>query len=159
MLIPAKSHSCTFYQHDRSQITSGGMKGGAIAGRCRCWSGPHCHLRTIDRHSGQWRARDVAKQPVEGYVERATGEAQWPISPGRQTGESPLPRWTVNRAVASLDYRKSTNWNSFPAIEKKDWEARLSSLINVSMLYCFCYGFYWPTNTSFPKPGKIKVVC
>jgi len=80
----------TFYRRDRSCIDCGGAGGGAIDGRSLTPFPGDAGTPSIDRHSGQWRARNVAKRPWEG----ATMETQWPIGP-----------WMVDRGIAAHPVR------------------------------------------------------
>jgi len=145
MLIPRKSHSRveshnsrvsiqtldftrvhTFYRHDRSWIAGRDAKGGggrSPAGPQRCYQmmlGPH---RSIDIAGGD--APKTSQNGRGGLQGSTTGEAQWMIGPrttdrGIAVPHLPPPvrrRWTIGRRRGR--------------IEKKDWDWRLSSLVNI----------------------------
>jgi len=83
----------------------GGVKqGGAIAGRSPKPFPADAGTPSIDRHSGQWHARNAAKRPGEGLQGdwgAQPGKRNGRSAPGRQAGESPpTPRqmpWTISR--------------------------------------------------------------
>jgi len=110
MLIPGKSHSRveshnfrasietldvarvrTFCQHDRSWIAGGGAGGGRLPASPSTLFPADVGTPSIDRHGGQWRARNVVKRPGEGATGCATLKVPWRIGPGRRAGESPCP--------------------------------------------------------------------
>jgi len=67
---------------------------------------------SIDRHSGQRHARNVAKWPGEGgYTESTTGEVQWPSAPYDGSGNHRPP--PLDTAGQSVDV--TGGWASFMA--------------------------------------------
>ena len=67
---------------------------------------------SIDRHSGQRHARNVAKWPGEGgYTESTTGEVQWPSTPYDGSGNCRPPQ--LDTAGQSVDV--TGGWASFMA--------------------------------------------
>jgi len=112
MLIPRKSHSRvksrnswvsietlnfarvqrTIYRHDRSWIAGRDAQGEAIASRSPTLFLADAGTPSIDQHSRQRHARNVAKWL--GATGRTTGDAQWPIglwTTGRGIAVPPLP--------------------------------------------------------------------
>ena len=92
----------TFYRHDRSWITSVGVKGGDRR-PAREAVPAHTGTPSIDRHSGRWHTRNVAKQPGGRGLqrERDQGSAVADRSPDDVPGNCLAS--TLDAAVQSVD--------------------------------------------------------
>jgi len=94
MLILGKSHSL---------VESRNSRRGAITGRSPMLFPADAGTPLTDRHSRQWRARNVVKRPVGGLQGSATGQAQWQIglrTVGRESPPAPVAGKLVDVAGA-----------------------------------------------------------
>ena len=92
----SRFHLSTWSELDRRQGHEGG---GVIASQSRHCSqpmlGPHRHLRTIDGHSGRWRAQNVANRwgLAMGECDRGSAMADWPPDDGPGNAPPVGLRW------------------------------------------------------------------
>jgi len=137
MLIPMKSHSRVKSRNsrvsietldfarlrDRSWITGGGVKGGAIAGqtrhRSRPMTGPHHCLWRIDIAGGG--APKTAGGEVRGSAVKRSGRSAPGGPPRRRAGESPAPRRTPlnNRSTSRGGGIHTRNGGQRPGLRRR----------------------------------------
>jgi len=105
MLILGKSHSL---------VESRNSRRGAITGRSPMLFPADAGTPLTDRHSRQWRARNVVKRPVGGYRG---------ARPGKRNGRSASGQWARNRHPPQL----LENWSTSRAHGCTEWRAAARS--------------------------------
>jgi len=142
MLIPAKSHSCTFYQHDRSQITSGGVKGGG-----RLPDGPDADR---DPTATSGRSIDIADNGAPETSQNSKLKGMWRERLGKRNGQSapddrpgnrPSPAGqSIERSLVSIIGSQQIEIlfpGSRKKIEKPDYRVSLTSLCYIPSVMAF----------------------
>ena len=106
----------TFYRRNRSWIAGVGVNGGGRSPDSpRCCFPVDAGTPSIDRHSGRWHGRNIAKWPGKAAGGVRLGKCNALSAPGRRAGESPCPpsshigrHWTIGRRRGRMGAQNST---------------------------------------------------